>query len=178
MGELLNGQVERLMARTVDAEDEVRRLRARVAELTERAETAEQIVQARDEILGEWLGKVERAAEVERRADAAEAAVQRVQQAIDWLAGILATSARDWSTSHDLALIYGVILGWHDPSDPDDDGGALGEIKALFAHGPGFIDRMQEHRATVRALAAAGTPADATSDDASAGETEAGKTPG
>ncbi len=38
-----------------------------LAALRERAELAEQIAQARDDLLGEWLAKVEQAAELERR---------------------------------------------------------------------------------------------------------------
>lgn len=65
----LKRQSDGLMAQM---ETEMRRQAARadaaeaqVRELTERAESAEQVAQARDEVLGEWLAKVERAAEVE-----------------------------------------------------------------------------------------------------------------
>jgi hypothetical protein len=159
----------RLRAMLVDAPDlgipmidldevELSRLRARVAELE--AALGEQATALAFETTCTSCGQAWGVAYDERlRRDAADAQLVRVQQAFDWLAGILATSARDWSTSHDLALIYGVILGWHNPDDPDDDGGALREIAELFTDGPGFIDRMQEHRATVRALDAASAPA-------------------
>lgn len=45
--------------------EEVVRLRAQLAEMTERAELAEQTAKARDELLGQWIAKVEWTAEVE-----------------------------------------------------------------------------------------------------------------
>lgn len=138
---------------------EMRALRQRVAEL----ETSAGAVEAQALDLSERLDEAEtRAAALagdvrdeRHRADAAEQRAEAVRQAIDWLGDIIATSPCDWGTSRDLALVYGVVLGWDDPADPEDDGGALREITAMFTDSPGRIDRMQVHRAVVRSLTAA-----------------------
>lgn len=56
---------EGLLWELLDAAAERDQLRQQVAELTERAELAEQTAQARDETLGQWVTKVERTADIE-----------------------------------------------------------------------------------------------------------------
>jgi hypothetical protein len=89
-------------------------------------------------------------------------AVARLRAASLWLRNLITTSSRDWGQDRDLALIYGVIVGWYDPDDPQDvaeGDAALREITSMFPPGTVWAERMQEHRVAFRALEPTSNPA-------------------
>lgn len=83
--------------------------------------------------------------------------------ALDSAASVMAFSSRDWSTSGDLAWLWGIFNGW-DSDDPDAD--AMPEVAARFSWTADQVERLGRLRAAVvRFLKRPGSQEEATTDD-------------
>ena len=75
-----------------------------------------------------------------------DAAIQQVREAIRSLADTLAFSTRDWSTSRDLAWLWGVLQGWDD-DDPECD--AMSKQAAIHGWDDHEVARLRQLHAAV-----------------------------
>ena len=93
--------------------------------------------------------------EVERlRAAAPHIAAQHstdLEAALDSARNVIALSSRDWSTSHDLAWLWGILVGWdEDPTAGDvDQGDAMTDLAARHRWSPGDVARLRRLRAAI-----------------------------
>lgn len=77
--------------------------------------------------------------------------------ALDALANIIATSARDWGDYYDMNLVYGIVIGWDpdpDPEDPTDELAAMPEIAETFGLSDEVVKRVRRWHAEYRAAQA------------------------
>jgi hypothetical protein len=74
--------------------------------------------------------------------------------ALDFAATTMAFSSRDWGKSEDLAMLYGVFVGWdEDPTGGDvDQGGALAGLAQRYGWTPDDVALLRRRRAAVRAF--------------------------
>ncbi|WP_406501545.1 hypothetical protein OHA04_27400 [Streptomyces sp. NBC_01590] len=97
-----------------------------------------------------------------RRAEQAEAAIERVRALapmLDGLEELIATSSRDWGEHRVDAWLWAVLVGWnceeqHDHDETCDDGAAMAEQQQRHGWSDEAVAKARRFRAAVRAVAA------------------------
>ena len=75
--------------------------------------------------------------------------------ALDFAKTTITMSSRDWSKSEDLAMLYGVLVGWDSDAtggDVDQNGGALAELAQRYGWTPDDVETLHHRHAAVDAL--------------------------
>lgn len=85
------------------------------------------------------------------------------------LSDTLAFSADDWAASRAMAWVWGIVCGWDDDDDPDDEGGAMADLAERWRWDDEGVARLRRLHARFLRLTALEDAGIGDPDDASPG---------